>query len=311
MKKKVKFILIVGGTGFLGFNIARSLLNKKNRIFSISTKPPKKKRKLKNVKYLICDISNKKKLINTLRRYKKFDYVLNFGGNVNHKDKTQTYKSHFIGCKNLVEIMIKKNIKRFIQVGSSVEYGRYNSPQSEKFLPKLKDLKSIYGKAKLRSTKLLIYYFKKNNFPVSIIRPYLIYGPEQDLNRIVPITISACLKRKNFPCSEGNQLRDFLYIDDFVKLIKKFLVTKKDLNGEIFNVGSGKPIIIKKVIKKIVKKVGYGKPDFGKINLRKDEILKMYPNLSKIRKYTGWKPNINFDKGLTKTILSYEKKLNI
>ena len=311
MKKKIKFILIVGGTGFLGSNIARSLLNKKNRIFSISTKPPKKERKLKNVKYLICDISNKKKLTNTLSRYKKFDYVLNFGGNVNHKDKKETFKSHYIGCKNLVEIMIKKNIKRFIQIGSSVEYGRRNSPQSEKFFPKLKNLKSIYGKSKLKSTKLMIHYFNKFNFPVSIIRPYLIYGPGQDLNRIIPITISACLKRKNFPCSEGNQLRDFLYIDDFIKLIKKFLVNKKDLNGEIFNVGSGRPVIIKKAIKKIVKKVGHGKPDFGKINLKKDEILKMYPNISKIRKYTGWKPYINFEKGLARTILFYEKKLNI
>ena len=108
MKKKIKFIHIVFGTGFLGSNIARSLLNKKNRIFSISTKPPKKERKLKKVKYLICDISNKKKLTNTLSRYKKFDYVLNFGGNVNHKDKKETFKSHYIGCKNLVEIMIKK-----------------------------------------------------------------------------------------------------------------------------------------------------------------------------------------------------------
>ena len=88
-------------------------------------------------------------------------------------------------------------------------------------------------------------------------------------------------------------------------------MNKKDLNGEIFNVGSGRPVIIKKAIKKIVKKVGHGKPDFGKINLRKDEILKMYPNISKIRKYTGWKPYINFEKGLARTILFYEKKLNI
>ena len=143
-------------------------------------------------------------MTNTLSRYKKFDYVLNFGSNVNHKDKKETFKSHYIGCKNLVEIMIKKYKKRFIQIGSSVEYGRRNSPQSEKFF-KIKKSENIYGKSKLKSTKLMIHYFNKFNFPVSIIRPYLIYGPGQDLNRI----ISACLKRKIF-LVRGKSIKGFL-----------------------------------------------------------------------------------------------------
>ena len=52
-----------------------------------------------------------------------------------------------------------------------------------------------------------------------IIRPYQIYGPYQDLNRFIPIIINNCLQNRKFPCSDGNQFRDFLYIDDFVKYL--------------------------------------------------------------------------------------------
>ena len=142
-----------------------------------------------------------------------------------------------------------------------------------------------------------------------ILRPYLIYGPYQDLNRILPIIITACIKKEKFACSDGKQYRDFLFIDDFVRLITKLLNERKILNGQIFNVGFGKPLKIKNIIKKIVKKIKGGKPIFGAIRLRKDEILKMYPNILKIKKFTKWEPKIPFETGLKKTIFYYEKKL--
>jgi len=59
----------------------------------------------------------------------KFDYVVNFGGHVDHLNKVKTYNSHFIGVKNLVNFFLKKNdLKKFIQIGSSAEYGKIKSP---------------------------------------------------------------------------------------------------------------------------------------------------------------------------------------
>ena len=77
------------------------------------------------------------------------------------------------------------------------------------------------------------------------------------------------------------------------------------MNGNIFNVGSGRQKIVKNVINSIIKKTSGGKPKFGKIKLRKDEPLKLYPDISKIKKYLNWKPKISFDKGLDKTIKYY------
>ena len=70
-----------------------------------------------------------------------------------------------------------------------------------------------------------IYYKKKmSNF--IILRPYQVYGPYQKYDRLIPMVIKSCLKNKKFPCTEGNQERDFLYVDDFTDLIIKILKKK-------------------------------------------------------------------------------------
>ena len=78
-----------------------------------------------------------------------------------------------------------------------------------------------------------------------ILRPYQVYGPYQKYDRLIPMVIKSCLKNKKFPCTEGNQERDFLYVDDFTDLIIKIL-RKKNFKNRIFNVGYGKPIKVKK-----------------------------------------------------------------
>lgn len=302
-----KSILIVGGTGFLGYHLAKKCMDKKWSVVSISTNKPKKIRFLPNIKYLILDISKKKnfkKLINF-----KFDYVVNFGGYVNHSEKKKTYQSHFIGCKNLVDFFINKNLKSFIQIGSCVEYGNYKSPQKESKSMEIKKLKSIYGKAKLSATNYLLKKFRQNKFPCTILRLYLVYGPKQDFNRYIPLVIKGCLENLKFPCSLGNQYRDFLYVDDLIRAIFKCLKNKNS-KGEIFNIGSGTPREIKKTtlfIKSIIKK---GKPEFGKIPFRKDEIINLYPSIDKAKKIINWKPYFNFNNSILKTI-KYYKKLNV
>ena len=90
--------------------------------------------------------------------------------------------------------------------------------------------------------------YKKYNFPVTILRFYQLYGPKQDINRFIPILINSCLKRKKFFTSSGNQLRDFLYIDDGINAIIKSIKSDNS-KGKIFNISSGKPIRLKKIMK--------------------------------------------------------------
>lgn len=301
MKNKKK-ILITGGTGFIGYHLALECLKRDFVVESLSTKKPSKQRKLKNVKYLICDVSNKKKLNKILNS--NFDYVVNLAGYIDHSNIQKTKKSHYDGCKNLALFFLNSKIKKFVQIGSSIEYGKIQSPHKENKYNKQKTY-SIYGTSKLLSTKFLLNLYDKFNFPVSILRLYLVYGPNQEINRVVPMTIVNAINNNSFDCSSGSQLRDFIYVKDLVNAILKSLLNKKT-NGEILNIASGKPIQIKKMILKICKLVGSGRPVFGKIKFRKDEIKNLFPSIAKAKRLLNWKPLISINLGLKKTIKYYK-----
>jgi nucleoside-diphosphate-sugar epimerase len=95
-----------------------------------------------------------------------------------------------------------------------------------------------------------------------------------------------------------------LYIDDLIEAF--FLILKNPkTEGEIFNIGLGKPLKVRGIIDKILGYYKSGNPQFGKIKLRKEEQMKIYPDISKAKKFLKWKPKITFTKGLTKTIQYY------
>ena len=297
-----KSILIAGGTGFIGFHLAKKCLSLNWSVTSLSTNKPRKNRKLKKVNYKICDVSNYNQINKKIKP--DYDYVVNLAGYVDHTNKPKTMKSHYIGCKNLSNFFLNSKMKKFVQIGSCIEYGKIESPQKE--IKQNKKTFSIYGKAKLLSTIFLQNFYKKYNFPVTILRLYLVYGPFQDTNRVIPITIINALKNKSFNCSNGQQLRDFTYIDDIISAIIKTLKNLKS-SGEIINIGSGKPIAIKKVIIKICRLLNSGKPLFGKIDLRKDEMMKLYPNINKAKKILRWNSRTPLEVGLRKTIKFFGK----
>tara|TARA_B100000787_G_scaffold135056_1_gene103840 strand:+ start:126 stop:452 length:327 start_codon:yes stop_codon:yes gene_type:complete len=104
-------------------------------------------------------------------------------------------------------------------------------------------------------------------------------------------------------CSHGKQYRDFLFVEDLIKAIFKCFNNKKSI-GEIINIGTGMPRNVKKVILFIKNKINLGKPIFGQISLRSDEILRIYPKISKAKRILNWKPHTSFEKGI-KIIIKY------
>ena len=296
-----KRILITGGTGFIGYHLSKRCIKLGWSVTSLSSNSPKPNKKIQGVKYIKVDLRDKKKLF---KIKKDFDYIVNLAGYVDHSNKKKTLESHYIGCKNLASLFLNKKIKKFVQVGSSIEYGKSRSPQIEN-KKNSQSTFSVYGKAKLLSTKYLMAIYKKEKFPATVIRLYLVYGPKQDINRVIPITIKNALLDKKFNCSTGLQFRDFIYIDDVINAILKTLKNIKT-NGEIINIGSNKPVRIKDLIIRICSLVGSGKPIFGKIKLRKDEIKSLYPNINKAHKILKWGPKISLNTGLKRTIKYYK-----
>ena len=168
MKKKV---LIIGGYGFIGRNLCKTLSKKKFEVTAIVKKINKDKKYFKNINLLKCDISNSKKLDKKIN--KKYNVIINCSGNINHSNKKETYSSHYNGLKNILQSCKKVKPDLFIQLGSSLEYGNIKSPHKE--LLKCYPI-SHYGKAKYLATNYLIRSFIKTYL---IFRLYQLYGPHQ------------------------------------------------------------------------------------------------------------------------------------
>ena len=207
-----------------------------------------------------------------------------------------------MGLLNLLKVLKTKKLKKFIQIGSSAEYGKATSPQREnaKCLPK-----TSYAMAKFACTNFLQNYYRSNNFPATILRFFLVYGPNQGKNRVLPEVIEACLKNKKFATTLGDQKCDFCFIDDAIEAIFKTLFTSKS-NGEVINIGYGKPLKIKDSINLVCKLIGKGQPLFGKLKYKKNTNMKLYPDIRKAKKIIGWTPKINFFQGIKKTIATYK-----
>ncbi len=301
-------LLVVGGTGFIGHGLLMAAKKRGWQLSSVSLKYPKKNRYLSKVKYILADVRNLLQLKKKLRD--RYDYVVNLSGYGAKKLTTNENKNiletHFLGVVNLVSIFEKKKILKFVQIGTGDEYGFSKAPQKEdsKYLPY-----STYGYAKYYSSEYLKMKSQNKNFPSIVLRFFLVYGPHQNKNKIVSHAIINCLMNKKFYLSKGVQKRDYCYIDDITRAI--FLALKSKHNGEIINIGSGKPLTVRLLVNYIRKLIGRGKPVFGGIKYRKYENMEVYPNIGKAIKKIKWKPKISLEMGIKSTIDFYKKALKI
>ena len=296
-------LLVIGGTGFIGHHLLKSVQQKGWQMTSVSLNPPTKDRFVTGVSYLYFDLSNR----GLVKKYlaEDFDYVVNLCGYINHKlfkdGGRNLIDTHFITIQNLVEVLPRNKLKRFVQIGSSDEYGNASAPQNEKMR---EQPISPYSLAKVASTHFLQMLHRTENFPAVILRLFLTYGPGQDAGRFLPQIICSCLNNDTFPVSAGTQLRDFCYIDDTVSAIFHAL-EKQEVNGEVLNVASGEPVKIRDMIEKVCTLTGSGKPQYGKVSYRPGENMALYANISKEKKILQWEPRTNIDIGLQKTINYY------
>ena len=301
-------LLIVGGTGFIGLHVAKEALNRGFLVTIIALHEKKESEKIDGIEYLCLDIQNKETLKNKIGG-RVYHYVINLGGYIDHSgyfdNGSQVIDAHFKGTRNLVDCINRKHLRTFVQIGSSDEYGCNSAPQNEdqRELPI-----SAYSFAKTAITKFLEMLYVSENYPAVVIRLFLVYGPGQNNDRFIPQLIKGCMNDTMFATSNGEQLRDFCFIDDVVNGIFSCFDNKKAY-GQVINLASGVAVSIKNVIDLVKDLIGMGYPDFGSIPYRKGENMSLYANTSKAKNFLNWTAKTELSKGISVTVDYYKRNL--
>lgn len=300
-------LLVVGGSGFIGSHLIRHARRKNWKTSSLSLHLPSGDNKVNGTEYIVGDITDKDQLINILKD-REFEYVVNVSGYIDHAlvcdGGSRVIEAHSYGLQNLITAISREKLKRFVQIGSSDEYGNCPAPQMES---SREQPISPYAFAKVAATQFVQMLHRTERFPGTLIRLFLTYGPGQGSERFIPQIIRGCLEGRRFPTSGGNQIRDFCYVDDVVSAIFSALTASNSV-GEVINIASGQPIKIKAVIKLIQQIIGKGSPAFGEIPYRPDESMNLYADIGRARGLLNWAPTVSLESGLIETIKWIENR---
>ena len=310
MKKNKKTFLVTGGTGFIGSNICQLLIKKnyKVRVFDNNSRGSIRKiNSIKNkIKFIKGDIRNKE-LLN--KAMKNTDAVIHLA----YVNGTKYFYSNPVlildiavrGILNVIEGCLKNNIKELYLASSSEVYQTPNKvPTDEKEILKIPDIfnpRFSYGGGKILTELMGAHYGKKYFKKLIIFRPHNVYGPNMGNEHVIPEFIKRFkfLKGKKFKIQgSGNEIRSFIYIEDFLQAFNILLNKGKHLN--IYNIGTSEKIKIKDLANKLAKKFGK-KITLNRTSLTKGSTKIRTPNINKIKKL-GFKAKFNLDKGLSKLL---------
>ena len=311
MKKNRKTFLVTGGTGFIGSNICQLLVNANYNVkifdnnFRGSISKIKKIRR--KIKFIKGDIRNRESLNKAL---KNTDAVIHLayinGTKYFYSNPVLVLDIAIKGILNIIEACIKNRVKELYLASSSEVYQTpHKIPTDELESLKIPDIfnpRYSYGGGKILTELMGVHYGKKYFKKLIIFRPHNVYGPDMGSDHVIPEFIKRfkTLKRKKFKIQgTGNEIRSFIYIEDFIDAFELILKKGKHLN--IYNIGTSEKIKIKELafmLSRILKK----KIILKKTSLARGGTKVRIPDINKIIRL-GFKPKFNLDKGLKKILL--------
>jgi UDP-glucose 4-epimerase len=296
-------LLIIGGTGFIGSQLVNELNKKGHQIRVLSRNGARKNDCYKQVEYIEGSVGDKQIISSVIN---DIDYVYYFATTTNpkqsEKDLISDLSSNLIPIVNVLYQCVNKGIKKFIFCSSGgTVYGNQNKiPINEKSLC---NPISSYGLVKLSIENYIKYFNHKYNLNYEILRLSNPYGANQFTDGtfgIIPTYIHAILSDKLISVyGEGEIVRDYIYIDDFISLNLKLLTTTTKNN--IINVGTGIGTSIKELIHKI-EIISGKKANVQYLPKRNFDVSVNCLEIKKVQKIYNWKPTISLDEGIKKTL---------
>ena len=317
---KGKRVLVTGGLGFIGSNLAARLVESGAIVTIVDNMIPRLGGSLFNVKEIADRIHIN---FSDVRDEHSMDYlvkgqeiIFHLAGQVNHVDSIRNpIQDLDINCRGtLVLLESCRKYNREAQIVFAGTRGEYGASVK---LPVAEDHptnpKGIYAVTNLSAEKMVLVYHDVHRIPGACLRITNTYGPRHQMAHdeygVVNWFIRKAIDGETIPVfGDGRILRDFLFVDDAVDCFMEVAQCPKAY-GEVFNVGTGIPFSFVDLAKRIVSIAGTGKVSFTEFTKERKEVEPgdYYTDISKIRKTVGWEPRIDLDEGLRRTIEFYRK----
>jgi len=307
----MKNILVTGSAGFIGSKTCEKLadcgykvtgIDNINDYYDVRLKEYRLKQLAKkSVEFQKIDIENYIDL-KKLFKEKKFDAVINLAARAGVRASIENpdiyFSTNVQGTLNLLKLCTEFKINKFVLASTSSLYSGEPIPFSEKY--PVNEPISPYAASKKAAEAISYTYHYLYNIDVTVVRYFTVYGPAgrpdmSPLRFIHSIVEGKALKLYG----DGNQSRDFTYIDDIAEGTIKALAPA---GYEIINLGGGKtPVTINSFIKAIEKKTGK-KALIEYFPFNKADMKETMADISKAFDFLGWQPITEIDEGIEKTV---------
>jgi len=300
-------ILVTGGAGFIGTHVTKLLLDDNHQVVVLDNLSCGHKDQIDpRAKLIVADIKDPQK---TKAALADADAVIHMAGLIIVPESVaepQKYcDNNVLGTISLLESMRQTGVKKIIFSSSACVYGTPDKLPIKEDAPVRPD--NPYGACKTSIEAFLQTYHANFGFDSTILRYFNPYGPGElhdPETHAIPNFIKATLAKKPIPLYwQGQQIRDFIYIQDLARAHTDVL----KLSGfNIFNIGTEKGIRVKDVVNEIFEIVGYKVPidDLGK---RPGDVHANFASSQKLAKTVGWKAKVNLSEGLRRTIDFYKQ----
>jgi dTDP-glucose 4,6-dehydratase len=252
----------------------------------------------------ICDAALVEALIQDFRP----DVLVNFAAE-SHVDRSilspyPVFETNLRGTFTLLEAARKNKLARYIQISTDEVYGSIEPPHEADEHYEIR-ASSPYSASKAGADQLALSYFVTYKLPVSVTRASNNYGPYQFPEKLIPLMISNALEDKPLPIyGDGLQIRDWLHVDDHCRAILSVIEHGKP--GEIYNIGGSRSLANREVVGGILDALHKPHSLMQPVNDRPGHDRRYALSSDKIQSATGWKPQIDFERGLQATIDWYK-----
>ena len=322
----MKKILITGGAGFVGYHLSKRLTEQNQEVVIADDffkgrmdSDLKKLIKENGVKSIKLDLTKKSSWDEVGSGY---DYIYHLAG-VNgtklfYEIPEEVLRIGIESTLYALEWFRTKNNKKNSKIlytssneayaGALESFGQLPVPTQENVplvIPDTYNPRWSYAGQKLIGELLFIHYSKAYNFRMSIVRPHNFYGPRAGYHHVIPEMIERIEKKTNpFPIFGTDDTRSFCFIDDAVEAIQMVMESKKT-DGGTYHIGTRVETVIKDLVEKIFLLMDWHPEKIDIKNSPEGSVKRRLPDVSKIKKDTGWEAKISLEEGLKKTISWY------